>query len=126
MLVLVFSTYTCLSPGEPCLRKRFLEGALHEQPLDKRAVSCVLTGSEGTVEAVGLSSSTPVVSGGAAATKRCLSICEGELCPVLLIQAQIDSHLFEHPPSLTFNRTIMVVAYIALYLQTLVVLLAVD
>ena len=93
-----------LVPRRALSEEAISRGSTARAAINKRAVSYILTGSDGTVEAVGLSSSTPVVSGGAVAAERCLSICEGELCPLLLIQAQIDSHLFEHPPSLTFNR----------------------
>ena len=71
-----------LSPGEPSLRKRSPEGALQDQPPAKRVVRCALTGSEGTVEALGVSSSAPVVSGGAVAAERSPPVCEGELCGV--------------------------------------------
>ena len=80
LLVHVFNSCPCLSPGEPSLRKRPPEGALPDQPSAKRVVRCALTGSEGTVEALGVSSSAPVVSGGAVAAERSPPICEGELC----------------------------------------------
>ena len=54
-----------LSPGEPSRRKQSPEGVLQDQPPAKRIVRCALTRSEGTVEALGVSSSAPVVSGGA-------------------------------------------------------------
>ena len=73
-----FVSCSCLSPGETCLRKC----ALQDQPPAKRVVSGALTGSEGTVEAVGVSSSAPVVSGGAVAAERSPPVCEGELCGV--------------------------------------------
>ena len=82
LLVLVFISYPCLSPGEPSQRKRSPEGALQDQSPAKRVVRCVVTGSEGTVEAVGVSSSASVVSGGAVAAERSPPICEGELCGV--------------------------------------------
>ena len=52
------------------------------QPPAKRVVRCALTGSEGTVQAVSVSSSTTVVSGGAVAAERSQPVCEGELCGV--------------------------------------------
>ena len=58
-----------LYPGEPSLRKHSLEGALQDQPPSKRVVRCALTGSEGTTEAVGVSSSAPVVSTAVAAER---------------------------------------------------------
>ena len=79
---LVFNSCPCLSPGEPSLKKRSTEGALQDQPPAKRIVTIALTGSKGTVEAVGVSSSAPVVSGGAVAVERSPPICEGELCGV--------------------------------------------
>ena len=85
LLVHVFNSCLCLSPGEPSLRKRSPEGALQDQPPAKRVVRCALTGSEGTVEAhqaLGVSSSAPIVSGGAVAVVRSPPICEGELCGV--------------------------------------------
>ena len=82
LLVLVFTSCPCLSPGEPSLRKRPPQGALKDQPPAKRVVRCALTGSEGTVEALGVSSSAPVVSGGAVAAERNPPVCEGELCGV--------------------------------------------
>ena len=75
---LVFNSCPCLSPGEPSLKKRSPEGALQDQ----RVVRIALTESEGTVEALGVSSSAPVVSGGAVAVERSPPICEGELCGV--------------------------------------------
>ena len=80
LLVLVFNSCPCLSPGELSLRKRSPEGALQDQPPAKRVVRCALTGSEGTVEALGVSSSAPVVSGEAVAAERNPPVCEGELC----------------------------------------------
>ena len=80
LLVHVFNSCPCLSPGEPSLRKRSPEGALQDRPPAKRVVRCALTGSEGTVEALGVSSSAPVVSGGAVVAERSPPICEGELC----------------------------------------------
>ena len=80
LLVHVFNSYPCLSPGEPLLRKGYPEGALQDRPPAKRVVRCALTGSEGTVEALGVSSSAPVVSGRAVAAERSPPICEGELC----------------------------------------------
>ena len=71
-----------LSPGEPSLRKRSIESALQDQPPAKTVVRCALTRSEGTVEAVGVSSSAPVVGGGAVAEERSPPVCEGELCGV--------------------------------------------
>ena len=58
-----------LYPGEPSLREHSLEGALKDQPPSKRVVRCALTGSEGSVEALGVSSSAPVVSEGAVAAE---------------------------------------------------------
>ena len=55
---------------------------MQDQPPAKRVVRCALTGSEGTVQAVSVSSSAPVVSGGAVAAERSPPICEGELCRV--------------------------------------------
>ena len=69
----------CLSPGEPSLRKRSPESAPQDQPPAKMVVR---TGSEGSVEAVGVSSSAQVVSRGAVAAERSPPICEGELCGV--------------------------------------------
>ena len=80
--LLVLVSCLGLSPGEPSLRKRSPEGALQDQPPAKRVVRCALTGSEGTVEALGVSSSAPVVSGGAVAAERSPPVCEGELCGV--------------------------------------------
>ena len=80
LLTLVFNSGPCLSPGEPLLRKRSPEGALQDQPSAKRVVGCALKGSERTVEAVGVSSSAPVVGGGAVASERSPPVCEGELC----------------------------------------------
>ena len=82
LLALVFNSCPCLSPGEPSPRKRSPEGALPDQPPAKRVDGCALIGSEGTVEALGVSSSAPVVSGGAVAAERSPPICEGELCGV--------------------------------------------
>ena len=79
LLALVFKSCPCLPPGEPSLRKRPPVGALQDQPSAKRVVRSALTGSEGTVEALGVSSSAPVVSGGAVAAERSPPICEGEL-----------------------------------------------
>ena len=79
LLVHVFNSCPCLFPGGPLLRKRSPEGALQDQPPAKRVVRCALTGSEGTVEALGVSSSAPVVSGGAVAAERISPVCEGEL-----------------------------------------------
>ena len=84
LLALVFNSCPCLSPGEPLLRKRSPEDALQDQPSAKRVVRCALTGSEGTVGALGVSSSAPVVSGGAVAAERSPPVCEGELCECLL------------------------------------------
>ena len=64
------------------MRKRSPEGALQDQPLAKRVVRCALTESEGSIEAVDVSSSTQVVSRGAVAAGRSPLICEGELCEV--------------------------------------------
>ena len=55
---------------------------MQDQPPAKRVVRCALTGSEGTVQAVSVSSSAPVVSGGAVAAERSPPVCEGELCGV--------------------------------------------
>ena len=55
---------------------------MQDQPPAKRVVGCALTGSEGTVQAVSVSSSAPVVSGGAVAAERSPPVCEGELCGV--------------------------------------------
>ena len=82
LLVLVFNACLCLSLGEPSQRKGSREGALQDQLSAKRVVRCALTGSEETVEAVGVSSSAPVVSGGAVAAERSPLGCEGELCGV--------------------------------------------
>ena len=71
-----------MSAGESSLRKRSPEGALQDQPPAKRVVRCALTGSEGTVQALGVSSSNPGVSGGAVATERSPLVYEGELCGV--------------------------------------------
>ena len=77
-----FDSCPCLSPGEPSLRKRSSESALQHQPPAKTVVRCDLTGSERSVDAVGVSSSAPVVSRGAVAAERSPPICEGELCGV--------------------------------------------
>ena len=82
LLVLVFTSCPCLSPGEPSLRKRSPKGALQDRPPAKTVVRCTLTGSKRTVEALGVSSSAPVVSGGAVAVERSPLVCEGELCGV--------------------------------------------
>ena len=74
-----FNSCRCLSPGEHSLKKRSPEPALQDQPAAKTVVR---TGSERGVEAVGVSSSSPVVSRGAVAAKRSPPICEGELCGV--------------------------------------------
>ena len=82
LLALVFNSCPCLSPGEPSLRKQSPEGALQDQPPAKTVVRCALTRSEGTVEAhqaLGVSCSAPIVSGGAVAVERSPPICEGEL-----------------------------------------------
>ena len=71
-----------MSPGEPSLSKRSPEGALQDQPPAKTVVRCDLTGSEGSVEVVGVSSSAPVVSRRAIAAERSPPIYEGELCGV--------------------------------------------
>ena len=80
LLALVFTSCPCLFPGEPLLRKRSPEGALQDQPPAKRVVRCALTRSEGTLEALGVSSSAPDVSGGAVAAERSPPVCEGKLC----------------------------------------------
>ena len=69
-------------PGVACLRKQSPEGDMQDQPPAKRVVRCALTGSEGTVQAVSVSSSAPVASGGAVAAERSPPVCEGELCGV--------------------------------------------
>ena len=78
----VFTSSCCLSPGVACQRKRSPEGDNQDQPPAKRVVRCALTGSEGTVQAVSVSSSAPVVSGGAVAAERSPPVCEGEPCGV--------------------------------------------
>ena len=55
---------------------------MQDQPPAKRVIRCALTGSEETVEFGGVSSSAPVVSGGAVAAERSPPVCEGELCGV--------------------------------------------
>ena len=55
---------------------------MQDQPRAKRVISCALTGSEGIVQAVSVSSSAPVVSGGTVAAERNPPVCEGELCGV--------------------------------------------
>ena len=75
-----FDSCPCLSPGESSLSKRSPECAPHDQPPAERAERCTLTGSEGNVEAVDVSSSAPVVSRGGVAAERSPLICEGELC----------------------------------------------
>ena len=55
---------------------------MQDQPPAKRVVRCALSGSEGSVEAVGVSSSAPVVGRGEVAAERTPPICEGELCGV--------------------------------------------
>ena len=55
---------------------------MQDQPPAKRVVRCALTGSEGTVQAVSVSISAPVVSGGAVAAERSPPVCEGEPCGV--------------------------------------------
>ena len=60
--------------------KRSTEGALQHQPPAKTVVRCALTGSEGTVEALAVSSLAPVMSGGAVAAERSPPTCKGELC----------------------------------------------
>ena len=77
-----FNSCPCLSPGESSQRKRSPESALQDQPPAKTAVRCNLTGSERSVEAVGVSISAPAVSRGAVAAERSPSISEGELCGV--------------------------------------------
>ena len=77
-----FDSCPCLSPGEPSLRKRSTEGALQDQPPVKRVDGCALTGSEGTVEALTVSSPAPVESRGAVAAERSPLVCKGELCGV--------------------------------------------
>ena len=69
-----------LSLGEPSLRKQSPECAVQEQSPAKRVVTCDLTGSEGSVEAVGVSSSAQVVNRRSIAAERSLPIYEGELC----------------------------------------------
>ena len=64
-------------PGVACLRKRSPEDDMQDQPPAKRVVRCALTGSEGTVQAVSVSSSAPVVSGGAITAERSPPVCEG-------------------------------------------------
>ena len=71
-----FDSCSYLSPGESCLRKRSPEGTRQDQPPAKRVA---VTGSKGSVEAVGVSSSAPVVSRGAGAAESSPPICEGEL-----------------------------------------------
>ena len=99
-----------LSPGEPSQRKGSPEGALQDQSPAKRVVRCALTGSEGTVEAVGVSSSAPVESGGAVAAERSPPVCEGELCGVSSPSVRLGwsrpclSSLSPSPPSsMVFN-----------------------
>ena len=77
-----FDSCPYLSPGESSLRKRSPECVQQDQPPAKRVVRCDLTGSEGSVEAVGVSSSAQVVSRGAVDAERSSSICEAELCSV--------------------------------------------
>ena len=77
-----FDSCSCLSPGEPSLRKQSPECALRDQPPAKTVVRCDLTGSEGSVEAVGVSSSAQVVSRGAVTAETSPPICEGEMCRV--------------------------------------------
>ena len=77
-----FDSCPCLSPGEPSLRKRSPECVQQDQPPAKTVVRCDLTGSERSVEAVGVSSSAQVVSRGAVDAERSSPICEGELCGV--------------------------------------------
>ena len=78
----VFTSSAACPPGVACLRKRSPEGDMQDRPPAKRVVRCALTGSEGTVQAVSVSSSAPVVSGGAVAAERSPPVCEGELCGV--------------------------------------------
>ena len=77
-----FDSCPCLSPGKSSLRKRSSESALQDQPPAKTVVRYALTRSKGREEAVGVSSSAPVVSGGAVAAVRSPPVCEGELCGV--------------------------------------------
>ena len=76
------------------MRKRSPEGAADVQPSAKREVRLALTGSEETVEAVGSSSSAPIVSGGAVAAERSPPICEGELCRVSSPSVRLGIGLF--------------------------------
>ena len=55
---------------------------MQDQPPAKRVVRCALTGTEGTVQAVSVSTSAPVVSGEAVTAERSQPVCEGELCGV--------------------------------------------
>ena len=110
LLVLVFNSYPCLSPAEPSLRKRSPEGALQDKPPAKRVVRCALTGGEGSVKAVGVSSSAPVVSGGVVAAERSPPVCEGELCGVSSPSLRLgwsrpclSSLSPSPPPSMVFN-----------------------
>ena len=66
-----------MSTGGTFLRKRSPEGALQDQPSARRVV---LVESEGTLEAVDVSSTAQSVSIRAVATERSPSVCEGELC----------------------------------------------
>ena len=84
-----FDSCSCLSPGEPSLRKRSPEGAPQDQPPAKTVVR---TGSERSVEAVGVSSSAQVVSIGAVAAETSPPISEGELCRVFpFVEAGMES-----------------------------------
>ena len=80
-----------LSPRCACQRKRSPEGDMPDQPSAKRVVTCALTGSEGTVEAVSVTSSALFESRGAVAVERSPPMCEGERVKCLpFIEARME------------------------------------